>query len=328
LLPAARNDALEQVISQLRALAPAAEPEAAAQRLIPICAAIGNQVRPIPVSDVIYFEATDKYVRVLTVDSESLIRMRPRESLDLLDPDQFWQIHRGMIVDSSHVMAAVRDNNGKLRLSLRQHLIPLPSAAGLRIGSGRYSCHRRAGTLCYDPLLILCAGGFMLKTLGVIAIVVVIGLPAAALLAGQMHLLSGRRPNDLGVRNGLLKPPLATAWNSVSSQAGLHPHTDYHTIAPLRYGGDGHAAFARLTAIVTRMPGATIVNAGPDYLYAQFQTRLLKFVDDVEFLLDEPAGVIQMRSASRLGRKDFGVNRKRLEEIRARFETQTRPGGN
>jgi uncharacterized protein (DUF1499 family) len=166
----------------------------------------------------------------------------------------------------------------------------------------------------------------MLKTLGVIAIAVIIGLPAAALLAGQMHLLSGRRPNDLGVRNGLLKPPVATSWNSVSSQAGLHPHTDYHTIAPLRYSGDGHAAFARLTAIVARMPGATIINAGPDYLYAEFQTRLLKFVDDVEFLLDEPAGVIQMRSASRLGRKDFGVNRKRLEEIRARFETQAGPG--
>jgi len=162
----------------------------------------------------------------------------------------------------------------------------------------------------------------MLKTLGVIAVVVIIGLPAAALLAGQMHLLSGRRPDDLGVHDGLLKPPAARSWNSVSSQAERHPHTDYHTIAPLRYRGDGHAAFARLAAIVAGMPGAAIVTSSPTYLYAEFQTRLLKFVDDVEFLLDEPAGVIQTRSASRLGRKDFGVNRQRLEEIRARFEIQ------
>ena len=166
----------------------------------------------------------------------------------------------------------------------------------------------------------------MQKTLGIIAVVVIVGLPAAALLAGQMHLLSGRRPDDLGVRNGLLKPPAARAWNSVSSQAERHPHTDYHAIAPLRYSGDGQAAFARLASVVAGMPGVTIVTSDPAYLYAEFQTPLLKFVDDVEFLLDEPAGVIQMRSASRLGRKDFGVNRKRLEEIRTRFEAQAAPG--
>ena len=165
----------------------------------------------------------------------------------------------------------------------------------------------------------------MLKTLGVIAAIVVIGLPAAALVAGQMNLLSGRRPQDLGERDGLLKPPAAKAWNSVSSQAGRHPHTDYHEIAPLTFSGDGSAAFARLKAIVAAMPGATIVTSSPGYLYAEFQTPLLKFVDDVEFLLDQPAGAIQMRSASRLGSKDFGANRKRLEAIRSRFAAQ---GGN
>ena len=165
----------------------------------------------------------------------------------------------------------------------------------------------------------------MLKTLGIVAAVIVVGLPAAALVAGQLNMLSGRRPQDLGARDGLLKPPAAAAWNSVSSQAARHPHTDYHEIAPLRYQGDGNAAFARLAAIVEATPGATVITAQPGYLYAEFQTPLLKFVDDVEFLLDQPAGMIQMRSASRLGRKDFGANRKRLEAIRQRFDAQPLP---
>jgi uncharacterized protein (DUF1499 family) len=165
----------------------------------------------------------------------------------------------------------------------------------------------------------------MLKTLGVIAALIVVGLPAAALVAGQMNLLAGHRPQDLGARDGLLKPPAAAAWNSVSSQAGRHPHTDYHEIAPLRYQGDGNAAFGRLAAIVAAMPGATVVTSQPGYLYAEFRTPVLKFVDDVEFLLDPSGNAIQMRSASRLGSKDFGTNRKRLEAIRQRFDAQALP---
>ncbi len=160
----------------------------------------------------------------------------------------------------------------------------------------------------------------MLKNWGVIATVFVVGLPAIALLAGQMNLLAGRRPDDLGVRDGLLKPPVARSWSSVSSQAGRHEHTDYHLIAPLRYGGDADVAFARLDQVVAGMPGATVVERQQGYLYAQFQTRMLKFVDDAEFLLDAPAGVIHMRSASRLGRKDFGANRQRLKTVRQRFD--------
>lgn len=159
----------------------------------------------------------------------------------------------------------------------------------------------------------------MIKTIGAIAIIVVIGLPAALLIAGQLNLLSGRRPQDLGVRDGKLKPPRAEAWNTISSQAALHPHTDYHTIAPLAYQGDGKAAFAKLTSIVRAKKGANVITTEPDYLHAEFQTKWLKFVDDVEFMLDEPAGVIHMRSASRLGRKDFGANRMRLEGIRRKF---------
>jgi len=142
------------------------------------------------------------------------------------------------------------------------------------------------------------------------------------LIGARVGLFEGKRPADLGVRDGLLKPPAAQAWNSVSSQAARHPHTAYRLIDPLRFTGDGKAAFARLAGIVHTMDGAIIVRAEPGYLHAEFRTPMLRFVDDVEFLLDEPAGVIHMRSASRLGRKDFGVNRERLETVRARFENR------
>lgn len=157
------------------------------------------------------------------------------------------------------------------------------------------------------------------KTLGIIAFVLFIVLPVTLVVVGQLGLLSGTRPNDLGLKNGLLKPPIIEYWNVVSSHADKQPHTDYHVIAPLKYSGDGKAAFAKLEAVVRGTKGATVITNQPNYLYAEFQTRMLKFTDDVEFVLDEPAGVIHMRSASRLGRRDFGTNRKRLEAIRAKF---------
>lgn len=149
--------------------------------------------------------------------------------------------------------------------------------------------------------------------------VVVVGLPVAVLAAGQLGLLRGKAPDDLGVRDGKLKRPSLTP-NSVSSQADLHvdhPMRDYARIAPLPAGADGSAALARLRQVIEAMPGATVVAALPDYLYAQFETKVLRFVDDVEFWYDPAAQALQVRSASRIGRKDFGVNRQRIEAIRA-----------
>ncbi|MDY7574000.1 DUF1499 domain-containing protein [Actimicrobium sp. CCI2.3] len=159
----------------------------------------------------------------------------------------------------------------------------------------------------------------MTKTLGLVALLIFIVLPLGLLAVGQLGLLSGKRPEDLGLHGGMLKPPVLTSSNVVSSYARLQPHTDYHVIAPIQYTGDGKAAFRKLAGLVGKMDGVSVITSNPDYLYAQFQTRLLKFVDDVEFVLDEPAGVIQMRSASRLGIKDLGTNRQRLETIRLRF---------
>jgi uncharacterized protein (DUF1499 family) len=152
-------------------------------------------------------------------------------------------------------------------------------------------------------------------------VVSVLVLALAVIIAGRLGLLQGTAPDDLGVRDGRLKPP-SLSPNSVSSQAHLHPQNPRHEqaqIAPLRYQGDGAAAFARLEALVAATPGAKIVKRGPDYLYATFTTPVLRFVDDVEFWLDPAGGVIQVRSASRLGESDLGANRARIEALRARF---------
>jgi uncharacterized protein (DUF1499 family) len=147
---------------------------------------------------------------------------------------------------------------------------------------------------------------------------VAIGLLALTLLAAQVGMFKGQMPADLGVRDGRLKAPSNTS-NSVSSQADLwagHPMQADARISPLPLKGDGPATIARLRDIVTAMPGAQVVDARADYLYVQFTTRLMKYVDDAEFWFDPAAGVVQVRSASRVGRKDFGVNRARIESIR------------
>ena len=148
-----------------------------------------------------------------------------------------------------------------------------------------------------------------------------LGGAAALLAAGQLGALRGQAPGDLGVRDGRLKPPSKTP-NSVSSQADLwpgHPQLEYARIAPLAPRGDAAATIARLKVIVERWPGASLVTAAPDYLYVRFETRALKFVDDAEFWFDPAAQAVQVRSASRIGRKDFGVNRARVEAIRAQM---------
>ena len=149
-------------------------------------------------------------------------------------------------------------------------------------------------------------------------VLAVAALVLAVLLAAQLGGFSGHAPEHLGVRDGKLRAPSKTP-NSVSSQAGLWPQHPMHEearIAPLPLRGDGPATLARIRQIVEAMPGAKVVQSRDDYLYVQFSTRWMKFVDDAEFWFDPAAGVVQVRSASRVGRKDFGVNRERIEAIR------------
>ncbi|MBD8655763.1 response regulator transcription factor [Oxalobacteraceae sp. CFBP 13730] len=109
-------DALGQLLGQLQALAPRA---AASERLSVIRAAVGNAVRMIPVPDVVYFQAIDKYVNVVTADAEALIRLPLKELLPQLDSAQFRQVSRSTVVNMGCVTTAVRDDLGKVMLTLR-----------------------------------------------------------------------------------------------------------------------------------------------------------------------------------------------------------------
>ncbi len=121
-----------------------------------------------------------------------------------------------------------------------------------------------------------------------------------------------RRPKDLGVIGGRLTPCRSTP-NCVSSQAD--PTDREHYVAPIPFKGD---AIAAVRKAVESMPRARIISADSHYLYAEFRSALLRYVDDVEFHYD--GSVIHVRSASRLGRRDFGVNRARVEELRKRIK--------
>jgi uncharacterized protein (DUF1499 family) len=130
-----------------------------------------------------------------------------------------------------------------------------------------------------------------------------------------MGLFSGKRPRELGVRDGRLRPPPSTP-NAVSSQAV----GGYHQIAPIEYTGSREAALAFLKSVIGNSPRTRVVTATADYVYAEYQSRWLGYIDDVEFYFPSNEKLIHVRSASRLGTSDFGVNRRRIESIRRQFQ--------
>ena len=86
-----------------------------------IQASVGAAIHMVPVEAVLYFEAADKYVRVITAEREYLIRTSLRELLPQIDPQRFWQIHRGTVVRADAIATAIRDDSGKVHLTLRDH---------------------------------------------------------------------------------------------------------------------------------------------------------------------------------------------------------------
>lgn len=126
--------------------------------------------------------------------------------------------------------------------------------------------------------------------------------------------LSGKRPGNLGVRDGHLAAVVAKP-NNVSSQAD--PADRAHHVQPLPLSGACGNAMARLRKLIESLPRTKVIDSRDDYLYAEFSTSLMGYVDDVEFFCDGRA--IHVRSASRLGYSDMGVNRKRIESIRAAY---------
>jgi uncharacterized protein (DUF1499 family) len=130
-------------------------------------------------------------------------------------------------------------------------------------------------------------------------------------------MFAGKRPDNLGVKDGRLAPSKRTP-NCVSSQAD--PSDAEHTIAPIAFKGNAFDAIAAARRAVESMRRATVIRHEGNYLYAEFRSKLMGYVDDVEFTYDEKAGLLHARSASRLGRRDYGVNRARVEALRSRIE--------
>jgi len=124
---------------------------------------------------------------------------------------------------------------------------------------------------------------------------------------------AGKRPVNLGVQSGHLADCPGTP-NCVSSQTA----DESHSIAPFTYSGDKKEAFLRLKKIIESEERTRIITESENYLHVEFTSMIMRFVDDVEFYFpDEP--LIHVRSASRLGYSDLGVNRKRVEHLRELF---------
>ncbi len=121
--PAADSASAERTLQQLRALlgsvAGAARPATPAPLLEVVQAGSGHTVHLVPVAEVLYFEAADKYLRVVTAQGEHLIRLSLRELMPQLDGQQFWQVHRSLLVRAAAISTAERDESGKVFLQLR-----------------------------------------------------------------------------------------------------------------------------------------------------------------------------------------------------------------
>ncbi|MBU0681057.1 MAG: DUF1499 domain-containing protein [Proteobacteria bacterium] len=127
---------------------------------------------------------------------------------------------------------------------------------------------------------------------------------------------SGTRP-ELGIVDGKLRP-CPPSPNCVSSTAG----DDKHVSQAFYYAGPSVGAWQALTSIIRNMERAEIISQTGTYLHVEFTSAIFGFVDDAEFLLDPKASRIEVRSASRLGHSDFGVNRNRLQKIKKLFAEQ------
>lgn len=149
----------------------------------------------------------------------------------------------------------------------------------------------------------------LLALVAFVIFVPIVGLYVMSLLAG--------RPAHLGLKDGKLAP-CPESPNCVSTQAD----DAEHRIDPIRFTGATADAQAKLKKALAAVPRAAIVTESADYLHVECTSLIFRFVDDVEFWIDEPNHVIHFRSASRVGHSDLGVNRKRMEAIRKMFESE------
>lgn len=149
-----------------------------------------------------------------------------------------------------------------------------------------------------------------------IRLVIGIGI-VAVVLTTIMAILARivKSPANLGVRDGKLAP-CPDSPNCVSTQS----QDPRHQIDPIPYTTSAPTVRNKLLNIIHSMARTTIIAEDPNYIHAEFRTKGLGYVDDVELFLDEEAQVIHFRSSARLPYYDWDVNRKRMEQIRTDFE--------
>ena len=154
----------------------------------------------------------------------------------------------------------------------------------------------------------------MMKILKWFVLVLVLGVVVFFVLR-WLVVRASPMPDNLGVTDSRLAA-CPESPNCVSSY-----ETDAeHGMAGMVYEGETAVSQANILAIIQAMPGNTLITNEPGYIHAEFRSPAWRFVDDVEFYFDEEAGLIQFRSASRLGYGDGGVNRRRMEAIQSAFE--------
>ncbi|MEO0456536.1 MAG: DUF1499 domain-containing protein [Cyanobacteria bacterium P01_A01_bin.114] len=136
-----------------------------------------------------------------------------------------------------------------------------------------------------------------------------------ATLPGLGGVFAGSRPDNLGVNDGKLAP-CPESPNCVVSSA----EDEEHAIAPFTYSQDLDTARDTLVKVLQNQPRIQLIGQTDDYVYVEFTSKLMGFVDDAEFYFPADSKTIEVRSAARLGESDLGVNRRRLEQIRLALE--------
>lgn len=135
-------------------------------------------------------------------------------------------------------------------------------------------------------------------------------IPGAVLAALRLADVAAPPPAQLGVLDGALRP-CALATNCVRSAPGGPPE-----LAPIAYAGTRATTEAAVLAALAALGRTRVVERRGDYIRAESRSRVFRFVDDVEFLFDDASRAVHFRSASRVGRSDFGVNRRRVATLR------------
>lgn len=138
----------------------------------------------------------------------------------------------------------------------------------------------------------------------------------AAGLAVQLGACSGTRPSGVGTNAGRLKA-CPESPNCVSSFVSTTD--EEHYIEPIARRADPDVAMRVLRQVVSNMSRTKIIEVGSGYLYVEFKSLIFRFVDDVEFVLPPGEAAIHVRSASRKGHSDLGVNRRRIGKVRSRY---------